>query len=103
MTLISDAPKELQSLTKRLYSCMVVYMATKTISLEIEAYEKLRRAKRFPRESFTEVVLRASLPDGGISGRELLATFEKNESGFTDEELDAIDALNANDLPPDIP
>lgn len=82
---------------------MVVSMATKTISLELEAYEKLRRAKRFPRESFTEVVLRASIPGGGASGRELLARFDSAESAFTEEELDAIDALNANDAPPDIP
>ncbi|HKJ89687.1 MAG TPA: antitoxin VapB family protein [Oceanipulchritudo sp.] len=78
-------------------------MTTKTISLEIEAYEKLRRAKRFPRESFSEVVLRASIPDGGISGRELLTGFESGESVFSDEDLDAIDAVNANDAPPDIP
>lgn len=78
-------------------------MATKTISLELEAYEKLRRAKRFPRESFTEVVLRASIPDGGVSGRELLARFDSGDPYFTEEELDVIDALNANDAPPEIP
>ena len=82
---------------------MVVSMATKTISLEIEAYEKLRQAKRFPRESFSEVVLRTSIPDGGISGRELLASFDTGDSIFSDEDLDAIDALNASDTPPEIP
>lgn len=82
---------------------MAVFMATKTISLEIEAYEKLRRAKRFPRESFSEVVLRATIPGGGVSGRELLSRFDSGESAFTDAELDAIDALNANDGPPEIP
>ncbi len=78
-------------------------MATKTISLEIEAYEKLRRAKRFPRESFSEVVMRASIPGGGVSGRELLSGFDSSESAFTEEALDEIDVLNANDAPPDIP
>jgi hypothetical protein len=34
-------------------------MATKTITLEIDAYEKLRAAKK-PGESFTEVVRRAA-------------------------------------------
>ena len=38
-------------------------MATKTISLEIEAYEKLRRAKRSDRESFSSVVRRARWDD----------------------------------------
>jgi len=78
-------------------------MATKTISLEIEAYEKLRRAKRFPRESFSEVVLRASIPDGGVSGRELLAGFDGADSVFSEEALDLIDAVNASDRPPEIP
>jgi hypothetical protein len=82
---------------------MVVFVSTKTISLEIEAYEKLRRAKRFPRESFSEVVLRASIPDGGISGRELITSFGSVESVFSGEELDRIDALNAEDRPPEIP
>ncbi len=80
---------------------MIVYMATKTISLEIEAYEKLRRAKRFPRESFSEVVLRASIPGSGLSGRDLLASFDSGDSVFTDKELDVIDAVNANDTPPE--
>jgi len=48
-------------------------------------------------------VLRASIPDGGVSGRELLAGFGSRDSVFSDEELDAIDAINANDAPPDIP
>ncbi len=34
-------------------------MATKTISLELDAYEKLKRAKRSDRESFSSVVRRA--------------------------------------------
>lgn len=34
-------------------------MATKTISLKLEAYEKLRAARRSPDESFSEVVMRA--------------------------------------------
>ena len=38
-------------------------MAVKTISLELDAYEKLRRAKRSPRESFSSVVRRARWED----------------------------------------
>ena len=37
-------------------------MATKTISLKMEAYEKLRNARRSPDESFSDVVLRAVGP-----------------------------------------
>ncbi len=38
-------------------------MAIKTISLELDAYEKLRRAKRGPRDSFSSVVRRARWED----------------------------------------
>ena len=38
-------------------------MAIKTISLEVDAYEKLYRAKRAPRESFSSVVRRARWDD----------------------------------------
>jgi len=50
------------------YSCM----ATKTITLELDAYEKLRRAKRSPRESFSSVVRRAVIPDESFTAAELL-------------------------------
>jgi predicted CopG family antitoxin len=72
---------------------------TKTISLELDAYEKLRRAKRFPRESFSEVVRRVHVPETGVSGRELLA----REVLMDESDFETIDALNANDAEPDIP
>lgn len=74
-------------------------MPTKTISLELDAYEKLSRAKRFPRESFSEVVRRVKIPEAGISGRDLLT----REVFFDEGDFEAIDAINANDAPPDIP
>jgi len=48
-------------------------MATKTISLEIDAYEKLRGAKRRERESFSSVVRRARWDDLAPSAGEILA------------------------------
>jgi len=47
-------------------------MATKTITLEIEAYEKLRRAKRNDRESFSSVVRRARWDDTPPTAGEIL-------------------------------
>ncbi|HXV60236.1 MAG TPA: antitoxin VapB family protein [Vicinamibacteria bacterium] len=43
-------------------------MATKTITLELDAYEKLKRAKRGPRESFSSVVRRARWDDSSTAG-----------------------------------
>ena len=37
-------------------------MATKTISIDMEAYERLRRARRDPAESFSRVIKRAEWP-----------------------------------------
>lgn len=47
-------------------------MATKTITLELDAYEKLRKAKRSERESFSEVVRRARWEDAAATGPQVL-------------------------------
>ena len=84
--------------------CMAVYiqdMPTKTISLEIDAYERLKNAKRAPRESFSEVVRRAIFPEESIRGAELLA----RERGrfLSEESLAAIEEVDRSDGPPDDP
>ncbi len=48
-------------------------MATKTISVDVEAYERLRRARRGPTESFSHVIKRATWPVAGHTAGELLA------------------------------
>ena len=58
-------------------------MATKTITLELDAYEKLRRAKRAG-ESFTNVVRRARFGPPDASGASILATLD----GLTAREAD---------------
>lgn len=74
-------------------------MPTKTISLELDAYEKLRRAKRTPRESFSEVVRRVLVPESGITGSDLL----KRELFLDEGDFESIDSLNTTDSPPEIP
>ncbi|MBP7568920.1 MAG: hypothetical protein KBA95_02555 [Acidobacteria bacterium] len=76
-------------------------MATKTISLKIEAYERLRAARRYPSESFSEVVLRATWPDDTITARELLALARARGPRFSAAELDAIEASRRLDAPPE--
>lgn len=75
-------------------------MATKTISLRLDAYDRLRRARLHPRESFTEVVLRAQWPDRGLTGGELRETYEREGPLFSEAGLDRIEEATAQDEPP---
>lgn len=77
-------------------------MPTKTITLELDAYERLRRAKRYPRESFSSVVRRLPIPQEGITGSELLAN-ERRLDFLSEEDLEAIDRMNREDRQPEIP
>ncbi|HEY6565042.1 MAG TPA: antitoxin VapB family protein [Pirellulaceae bacterium] len=77
-------------------------MATKTITLELDAYEKLRAAKR-GRESFSSVVRRAVIPGKAQSGTEIIAYLKSEGPFFREEELDAIEAAADGDAPPPNP
>jgi hypothetical protein len=76
-------------------------MATKTISLKIEAWERLRRARRRPDESFSEVVMRAEWPELGVTGEELLSVYGDRGPHLSEDALDRIDEADATDLPPE--
>jgi hypothetical protein len=71
-------------------------MATKTISLELDAYEKLKRAKRSGSESFSAVVRRARWDDAPSTGPQVLAHLREllgtsPASFLPDETLDRIE------------
>ncbi len=74
-------------------------MSVKTISLKLEAYERLRSARRYPGESFSEVVLRATWPGHTITGKELLALVTRPGAWLSSEALDRIEALKRQDAP----
>jgi len=74
-------------------------MAVKTVSLKTEAYERLKAARRYPGESFSEVILRARWPEDTITGEELLGRYRDRGAWFTDKELSAIEAAKAADRP----
>jgi hypothetical protein len=76
-------------------------MATKTISLHLDAYERLRAARRNPRESFSQVILRARWPEQTITAGALLERLREHGPHFSAEELDRIDRLDAEDRPPE--
>jgi hypothetical protein len=68
-------------------------MATKTISLELDAYEALRRAKRSERESFSSVVRRAQWADAPPVAGDILKSLQAAAKAgpgilLPDEELD---------------
>ncbi len=70
-------------------------MATKTVTLELDAYDKLKRAKKTARESFSSVVRRAVFPDTPVTARDLVATLRKRMASGTlhlsEETLDSLD------------
>jgi hypothetical protein len=78
-------------------------MSSKTISLKREAYDRLRGARRYPSESFSEVVLRATWPEDTITGRELAARVRRNSPWLSAAELDAVESAMRTDLPPEEP
>ncbi len=67
-------------------------MPSKTISLRIEAYERLRRAKR-DGESFSDVVMRARWDDVPVTGGELLDLVRDRGPLYSSEELDEVEAV----------
>ncbi len=75
-------------------------MATKTLSVDEEAYLRLVRAKRGRRESFSRVIKRARWDQGKKTCGDLLA----RASGMVSADLlDALDRAQASDLPPSDP
>lgn len=74
-------------------------MGVKTISLKDEAYDRLRAARRYPAESFSEVVLRATWPEDTITAGELLDRM-KSRVHLTAEDIADIEGLKKNDKPP---
>jgi hypothetical protein len=76
-------------------------MAIKTVSLKTEAYERLKNARRYASESFSEVILRARWPEDTITAAELLARCRTEGALFSEAELDAMEAAKAAVRPPE--
>ena len=74
-------------------------MPTKTISLRIEAYERLRRARLQPDESFSDVVMRAEWPGTAMTAGELRQVYGASGAHLTETELAAIEENKAAQLP----
>jgi len=75
-------------------------MPTKTISVKLEAYERLRSARRYPSESFSQVVLRATWPEQTVTAGELLQLCRGRGPLLAPEALDRVERLKETDAPP---
>jgi predicted CopG family antitoxin len=74
-------------------------MATKTISIDLSAYERLTMARNHERESFSKVIKRALWPKSRPTGKGLLDALESMPRASS-EVIHVLDANQSLDLPP---
>lgn len=79
----------------------ITCMGTKTISLKDEAYNRLKAARRYADESFSEVVLRATWPEDTITARAFLALLDSRRIHLRPETVDRVEAIKHSDRPPE--
>jgi predicted CopG family antitoxin len=77
-------------------------MSTKTISIDLEAYERLSRAKLSPKDSFSRVIKRAKWDESGKTCGNLLEALAKMPTA-SDETLERLEAAQKVDPTPDHP
>ncbi len=76
-------------------------MATKMVSIDLEAYERLRSARRSPDDSFSKVIKRAVWPPVPRTAAALLAALEAMPA-MSEAELDRLDAAQLADSAPEV-
>lgn len=89
---VARSPSPLDTTTQTMHSLCT--MPSKTISLRIEAYERLRRAKR-DGESFSDVVMRARWENVPLTGGELLTIVRERGPLYSADELREIEAMKS--------
>lgn len=77
-------------------------MATKTISIDLDAYERLSRARLSPKDSFSRVIKRAKWELPPKSCRDLLESLTRIPAADEDV-LDRLKRAQAADEAPDHP
>jgi len=74
-------------------------MPSKTISVDLDAYERLRRARLRPGESFSRVIKRAQWVPPAATGAALLEHLEASDL-LSDDTLDRLEKAQLEDHPP---
>ena len=74
-------------------------MTTKTITLELDAYEKLRLAKQ-KGETFSAVIRRAGIATTPPTGADLRSYFRSGGSGVSETYLDSVEEAAKHDPVP---
>lgn len=93
------AARQLTCMQPCMYTCT---MATKTISIDLEAYERLRRARQSPDESFSRVIKRAQWPGKPRTAAALLRAL--GQAPLPDPTaLDRLELAQRADAPPEDP
>lgn len=89
------------NLTAGLCNVHIKQMATRTISVKEEAYSRLRAARRYSSESFSEVVLRATWPEDTVTAGAFLKLIRSRGPRLSSDEVDRIEDAKRNDTPPE--
>jgi hypothetical protein len=75
-------------------------MATKTISVDLRAYERLRRARQSEHESFSQVIHRASWPNSRATCGDLRNMLREEKLYVSPKEIELMDEAQRGDEPP---
>ncbi len=75
-------------------------MATKTISVRLEAYERLARARTHTSESFSDVIMRARWESAPTTAGDYVRLIRERGPVYREAELPDVEAVTREDRPP---